>query len=837
MVAAILYHGFRRVHGLAAEVTVAQLEASSHQLRGALQSSAARLRRELATVSRASALERASSAFATEADIAAAQALLESELMRLPQSTKSVSLWSKNGRLLASVGDTSLTRHAPPKTSELATARNDTVSAVIAPLFARGDSIFLSVVARIRDQSGGLQGVFVEVRHLAQNTASLALLRGVVGADARILIGNAGDDLWSDFTSRVPVAGVTADSSAGSRVADGVDYLHSIEPISGTPWRILVEVPKRWATARAGSVIIEIGAAAALMLLLGAVLVWVAIHRSLRPLEEVTAGVERLAHGELGQRVPVSTDDELGTLAQTFNAMADKVEESTTQLAARATAFEAANEDLKESREQYRQLVDHLPDGILVHRSETVTFANARAAELLGATGASDLIGRPIAELVEPSGGHARVQGNRELKVRRPDGRRLIVEATDIAMGPDGESGTQTILHDVTQKRVLEEELRHAQKMDAVGRLAGGVAHDFNNILTVIDAYAEFASQPEADDNSRAEDLREIKAASATAARLTRQLLAFSRKQVLSPVELDLNSIVAGLRNMLGRVIGQKITIEADLANPLWTVRADAGYLEQVLMNLAVNARDAMPNGGTLRFHTANFEASPDYRTPAGELIPEGQYALLTVEDSGVGIPEEVQERVFEPFFTTKPAGQGTGLGLSTVYGIVKQSGGFIWLYSEVGHGTSFKILLPRSTEDKAEESANRTSEHQSPSVSARILLVEDQAAVRNAIARALRNVGFVVTEAADAETAERFLEDGEPTDLIVTDMVMGGKTGAELAKGVIASGRNVPIIIMSGYSEDFSSRAWQLPAEVVFVDKPVAPTDMIRLINKLLSH
>jgi CheY-like chemotaxis protein len=372
--------------------------------------------------------------------------------------------------------------------------------------------------------------------------------------------------------------------------------------------------------------------------------------------------------------------------------------------------------------------------------------------------------------------------------------------------------------------------------MDAVGRLAGGVAHDFNNILTIIDAHAEFAMNAGESEETRIEDIREIKKASVAAARLTRQLLAFSRKQVLSPVELDLNGIVSGLKGMLGRVIGQKITITADLAEPLWSVRADAGHLEQVLMNLAVNARDAMPQGGNLYFKTSNLDVGPDYRTPAGELVPEGEYVLIAVEDSGVGIPEDVQMRVFEPFFTTKQPGQGTGLGLSTVYGIVKQSGGYIWLYSEIGRGTSFKILLPRSIRDASQPSLTRTSEHRIPSLTARVLLVEDQAAVRNALARALRDAQFVVTEASDAETAERFLAGDDQIDFIVTDMVMGGKTGAELATGVLASGRDLPIIIMSGYSEEFTNRAAQLPPEVVFLDKPVAPSELLRIMHRMLS-
>jgi PAS domain S-box-containing protein len=680
------------------------------------------------------------------------------------------------------------------------------------------------------------------VRHSSRNPAALDLLRGLVGPDARILLGNAGDSVWSDFSRRVPVIVPPDDSSAGEHRSGGVVFLHSIEPIAGTPWRILVEVPRHWATARAGSVILEIGTLAVFTLLVGVGIVWLAIHRSLRPLETVTASVERLAHGDLGERVRVTTDDEFGKLASAFNSMAEQVEDSTRQLASRAAALETANRELEESRERYRLLVDYLPDGVLVHRAGRVTFANSRAAQLLGLASGDDLIGSAVVDLAEgehlPAAAPTVAGGLsiREVKLRRADRKRILVEATDILVAHNGQLATQTIWHDVTQQRLLEEELRHAQKMDAVGRLAGGVAHDFNNILTVIDAHAEFAMNPGELEATRLADIAEIRQASAAAARLTRQLLAFSRKQAITPVELDLNTIVRGLHTMLGRVIGRRITINAELTEPLWVVRADAGYLEQVIMNLVVNARDAMRDGGNLDLRTSNLEIGPDYRTPAGELVPQGQYALLSVEDSGMGIPEEIQSRVFEPFFTTKPAGQGTGLGLSTVYGIVKQLGGFIWLYSELERGTSFKILLPRSITDPTEPSVFRTNEHRIHALNARILLVEDQSAVRAPLARGLRNAGFIVDESADAETAERFLEGADRYDLIVSDMMMPGKTGAELAAGVIGSGQDMPIIIMSGYSEDFSNREWKLPQNVVFLDKPVAPSELIRVINRLLS-
>ena len=723
MMAIVLYQGFRQVHKLASEVAIAHLQAASHQLRATLQTSVARARRDMAQLTHAPALEQAASVFASDSDRHAALAVLNAELHRTPQGLTAVALWSRDDRLLLVAGDTAVARLSPPRMTELAADGDDTTRAAIEPLAARGDSIFVSIVGRVHDPSGRFVASVVEVRHSTRNAAGLDLLRGLVGANAHILLGNARENLWSDFSRPVSIRVTAADSSADEHVADDASYLHSIEPVTGTPWRIMVEVPTRWATARAGGVILEIGTLAVFMMIVGVGIVWLAIHHSLLPLAEITGAVGRLANGRLDERVRVQTDDELGELATAFNSMADHIEESAEQLAARARALETANK-----------------------------------------------------------------------------------------------------------------ELRHAQKMDAVGRLAGGVAHDFNNILTVIDAHAEFALAPSATEATRRDDIEQIRNASRSAARLTRQLLAFSRKQALTPTQLDLNAIVLGLSGMLARVLGQHIAIHTDLADPLWIVRADAGYLEQVIMNLAVNARDAMPEGGDLDFRTSNLDIGPDYRTPAGELVPRGQYVLLTVEDSGTGMPEEVQSRAFEPFFTTKQQGQGTGLGLSTVYGIVKQSGGFIWLYSEMGRGTAFKILLPRSIVDEGEVAFARTSEHRIQSVTARILIVEDQSAVRMAIGRALRDAGFIVVEVSSAEAAEELLARDDKVDLVIADMMMSGKTGAELAAGPLLAGRDIPVIIMSGYSEEFTNREWKLPPNTVFLDKPVAPSDLIRLVNQLLD-
>ncbi len=319
---------------------------------------------------------------------------------------------------------------------------------------------------------------------------------------------------------------------------------------------------------------------------------------------------------------------------------------------------------------------------------------------------------------------------------------------------------------------------------------------------------------------------------------MTRQLLAFSRKQHLAPTTVDLGEAIQGLLAMINRLIGDDVLISTSLADDLWTVRADASHIEQALLNLALNARDAMPTGGALTFQTNNTTVGANFRTATGEPIPEGEYVVLMVEDTGSGIPPEIQSKLFEPFFTTKQPGRGTGLGLSTVYGIVKQSGGYIWVYSEVGRGTSFKILLPRYTGADAApaQPSSRTSDERAPAVAAHVLLVEDQPNVRAAMSRSLLNAGFRVTEAADAAEARQLLAAAEHVDIIVTDMVMPGDSGADLANDAAVADRQIPVLIMSGYSEDFTNHSWQMPRNTAFISKPVSPRELIKRITDILG-
>jgi PAS domain S-box-containing protein len=837
---AVIYLGFQRVRRLAVDTATAHLQASSHQLVSTLQQGGVRLRREMARIASRPAVGNASSPFASAADVDSATRVLFAEIAKAPQ-TSSAAVWSRDGKLLFAAGDRTVAESAPPKWTDLAEGRNDTAG-TIAPLVARGDSLYIASGARVR-VAGGTGGYLVVTRKVVSNPQALALLRGLVGPEARILLGNNSGDLWTDLSRRVRGVGVVADSGSGQHEAeDGTPYIHSIENIPGTPWRIMVDVPRRWATATAGQVVLEMALVAILLMGLGAAVIWLVVHRSLQPLDDVTHAAERVAQGDFTTPVRATGDDEIGRLSGAFNAMAQQVAKSAHELELRATALEESNRELADSEQRYRMLVDLLPDGIVVHRDLQISFANKASAALFGAEQPADLIGCSMPELIgeadarmvmKPTNG----SGPHEMTLRRETKRPVLVEATSTALSLGGRNAIQTILHNITERRQLEEQLRQSQKMDAVGRLAGGVAHDFNNILTVIDAHAEFAKRAD-NDAERISDIDEIRKASASAARLTRQLLAFSRKQAIAPVRIDLSATIQGLVTMLHRLIGESVTIATDFAEGAWPIKADPSQMEQVLLNLSVNARDAMPAGGTLGFKIANTRVGPEYRTAAGEPVPRGDYVMLTVEDTGSGMSEEIQSKVFDPFFTTKQPGQGTGLGLSTVYGIVKQSGGYIWLYSEPGKGTSFKILFPRDIAEGEERTLTRTAEFRIPSRQATVLLVEDQDAVRNAISRAFRKAGFIVHEATSAEAAEELLHgpEGDAVDLIVTDMMMSGKTGAEFTSGPLVADRDIPVVIMSGYSEEFTNREWRLPPNASFVDKPVSPTDLVRLISKLIG-
>ncbi|MFZ5446356.1 MAG: ATP-binding protein [Myxococcota bacterium] len=385
---------------------------------------------------------------------------------------------------------------------------------------------------------------------------------------------------------------------------------------------------------------------------------------------------------------------------------------------------------------------------------------------------------------------------------------------------------------DITAQRTLEAQLRHSQKMEAVGRLAGGVAHDFNNLLTVINSNAELLLEDPLLAPALAEDVEMIRSAGQSAAGLTRQLLAFSRKQVLQPVVLELGTLVRDIEKMLRRVIGEDVSLEAHCAPGLWNTRVDRGQMEQVLVNLAVNARDAMPGGGRLTLETGNVVLDEEYAAQHAEVKP-GEYAMLAVTDNGTGIPPEVLPKIFEPFFSTKGA-QGTGLGLATVYGIVKQSGGHVNVYSEPGHGTTFKLYFPRELGDAPEAPPPPKSTRAAPP--SNVLVVEDSEGIRALVNKLLTARGHTVLVAANSADALKLVEAHQgPLHLMITDVVLPGLSGRELATELRKTRPSLQVLFMSGYTENSIVHHGVLEPGLDFIAKPFTFEEFGRKVDELL--
>jgi nitrogen-specific signal transduction histidine kinase len=387
---------------------------------------------------------------------------------------------------------------------------------------------------------------------------------------------------------------------------------------------------------------------------------------------------------------------------------------------------------------------------------------------------------------------------------------------------------------DVTERTNLENQLRHAQKMEAVGSLAGGVAHDFNNLLTAIMGHSALLLSQLDDSSSLHEDVAEIHRASERAALLTRQLLTFSRQQLLEPRVLELGQVVTRIQRMLGRTLGETIRIVTRLSADPLAVRADLSQLEQLILNLSINSRDAMPQGGTLTFETCAVRVDEQRRTL--DLSP-GEYAVLTVRDTGTGMDAVTRARIFEPFFTTKEHGRGTGLGLSTVYGIVKQAGGAIEVESSPGHGARFSVYFRREFETP---SALEDAPHSAASLrgSGEVLLVEDEPMVRNLLSETLLGAGFHVTTAANGKEAlRRIEEDGLLLDILVTDVVMPGMSGPELASRVTKARPGIRVLYISGYTAEELGRREKLEPWESFLQKPFSPSALIRKIRTAIER
>ena len=390
---------------------------------------------------------------------------------------------------------------------------------------------------------------------------------------------------------------------------------------------------------------------------------------------------------------------------------------------------------------------------------------------------------------------------------------------------------------DITDRKQLEEQLRQAQKMEAVGRLAGGIAHDFNNLLMVIQGYADLLTERLADGDPLRRNAEQIQTASQRATSLTRQLLAFSRKQMLAPKVLNVQSVVAEMEKILRRLIGEDIQLETSSAPDLGLIKADRSQIEQVILNLAVNARDAMPEGGRLTIETANVELDKASSHPPAVLSP-GKYVMLAVTDNGCGMDADTQAHIFEPFFTTKEKGKGTGLGLATVYGIVKQSGGYVWVYSEPGRGTSFKVYLPRIEDEQTVRGRDRQADARAlPRGSETVLLVEDEKGVRELAREYLELTGYTVIEAEDGHTALELAAMHVGTiHLLMTDVVMPGISGRELAGRVKSLRPDMKVLFMSGYADQAVVHHGILDTDAALLQKPFTMAALAAKLREILS-
>ena len=511
-------------------------------------------------------------------------------------------------------------------------------------------------------------------------------------------------------------------------------------------------------------------------------------------------------------------------------------------------ALRTLQEDLRRSEANFRSLVTNAPYGICsCDAGGKILDANPAFLQMLGLDSPGALIGQHIYSLYADTdqwfdlADYLRsTQPFKGLTAewKRKDGTTVVrVSGRSVANGRKEGVVFELFAEDVTERRALEQQLRQSQKMEAVGRLAGGIAHDFNNLLMVISGYSEFLLERLGAEPLLRGPAQEIASAAERASSLTRQLLAFSRKQMLAPRIINLNDIATENLKMLNRMIGEDIDLVLTPGPNLWSVRADSGQIEQVIMNLAVNARDAMPSGGRLTIETANATLDEEYaRTHAP--VPAGDYVMFAISDTGVGMDSETQSHIFEPFFTTKGL-KGTGLGLSTVYGIVKQSGGYIWVSSEVGRGTTFKIYLPRvaSTGETAAMVVSPMFPQRVEPGTETILLVEDEANLRYLARQYLEKQGYKVIEAADGAVAVQIAVAHEAViHLLLTDVIMPGMNGRELAQRISEIRPNVKVLYMSGYTENVIGHNGTLEAGVRLLQKPFNLRDLKRMVREVLD-
>ena len=510
----------------------------------------------------------------------------------------------------------------------------------------------------------------------------------------------------------------------------------------------------------------------------------------------------------------------------------------------------AAEQVVSRSERRLKTIIDAEPACVKLVTPEGLLLDMNRAGlAMISAENLAQIVGRPVINLVHPDdrdrylekhrGASGGAPGRLEFRIVGLSGEERWVDSHVVPFDASTETGEAqpavlSVTSDVTERKQLEDQLRHSQKMEAIGLLAGGIAHDFNNLLTAIGGFTEMVLKTLVAGDGRREDLQEVAKAAQRAAALTRQLLAVSRRQILEPSVLDLNGMVADVQKLLRRTIPENIDLQLDLSSELDPVRADRGQIEQVVLNLVINAGDAMPQGGELRVatQTVDIDEAWAHRHPP---MPAGRYVRLAVSDTGMGMTPETQAHIFEPFFTTKERGKGTGLGLATVYGIVKQSDGFIWASSQVGRGTTFEIYLP-IVHEMAEPPVQVAPAADVSGGSQTILLAEDDGAVRRLARDILANQGYKVLDARDGDEALAIARRySNVIDLLVTDVVMPGLSGRDLAVRLTLERPNVRVLYTSGYTENVMMHSG-FEHGLTLLAKPFLPADLLRKVKETLG-
>ncbi len=709
-----------------------------------------------------------------------------------------------------------------------------------------GHVVFLVVPMRDARQNPALLFTRIKVNIFQPALIAPDLPRGTsiaVITEGGSIVGRSPDpDRWVGFS----IAGTPLDSAATAALKapvefttlDSVPRLLSVTRMSAAPWRVSVGIPTNVLLIQAQRDFRRTLGYGGLALALALALALWQASRIVEPIRRLSLDAARLGTGDLAHRSGVKGTDELAVLATAMNEM--------------ATTLEQQGAGLRESEERYRGLFDinPLPMWVLDPKSLAFLAVNRAAIEAYGYS-EQEFLNMKSSEIrlpedvpdllrhMEANKIHARRYLTRH---RRRDGTVFPVEIDAGAITFGGQPARLVVANDISERvraeeslRDAEVQLRQSQRLEAIGQLTGGIAHDFNNVLTAIGSYSDFLYDSLDAGDARRLDILEIRKASDRAAGLTKQLLAFSRSQILQPRVLDVNVAVTELDMLLKRLLTADIELILALDPEIGHVRADPGQLAQVIMNLVVNARDAMPKGGVLTVSSRNDHVTGHPGNNAGATAPKpGDYVVVEVADTGIGMDDETVQRIFEPFFTTKGPGQGTGLGLSTVHGIVHQSGGYIAVDSKPGAGTTFMIRLPRVYQpvDGEPSKPARAVAGQRTEV---ILVVEDEEAVRRAARRILVKKGYTVVEAVDGNDALDMMDTHARIDLLLTDLVMPGMGGRELVRALDAQGRSVPTLYMSGYTKDAVMRA-ELDPDIPVLEKPFSQDELAAKVREVLD-